>query len=70
MSGVWGWTRTSSKNLKQKIKIKIMQELPITKLERPDQHIKVQINSLSADLKNKVKIAVQEVVTKIKEKHL
>jgi hypothetical protein len=47
-----------------------MQELPITKLERPDQHIKVQINSLSADLKNKVKIAVQEVVTKIKEKHL
>jgi len=47
-----------------------MQELPITKLERPNQHIKVQINALSADLKNKVKIAVQEVVTKIKEKHL
>ena len=32
-----------------------MQELPITKLERPNQHIKVQINALSADLKNKVK---------------
>jgi|688.fasta_scaffold233344_3 hypothetical protein len=47
-----------------------MQELPITKLERPNQHIKVQINSLSTDLKNKVKVAVQEVVTKIKEKHL
>lgn len=47
-----------------------MPELPITKLERPNQHIKVQINSLSTDLKNKVKVAVQEVVTKIKEKHL
>jgi hypothetical protein len=47
-----------------------MQELPLTKLERPNQHIKAQINSISTDLKNKVKVAVQEVVTKIKEKHL
>jgi hypothetical protein len=47
-----------------------MSELPITKLERPDQHIKVQVNSISTELKNKVKIAVQEVVNKIKEKHL
>jgi hypothetical protein len=47
-----------------------MSELPLPKLERPDQHIKVQINSLSTDLKNKVKVAVQQVVTKIKEKHL
>ena len=47
-----------------------MQELPILKLERPEQHIKVQVNSISTELKNKVNIAVQEVVTKIKEKHL
>jgi hypothetical protein len=47
-----------------------MPELPITKLERPEQHIKVQINSISTELKNKVKTVVQEVVTKIKEKHL
>jgi hypothetical protein len=47
-----------------------MQELPILKLERPDQHIKVEVNEINAELKNKVKIAVQEVVTKIKEKHL
>jgi hypothetical protein len=47
-----------------------MSELPITKLERPEQHIKVQVNSISTELKNKVKIAVQEVVNKIKEKHL
>jgi hypothetical protein len=47
-----------------------MQELPITKLERPDHTIKVQVNSISSELKNKIKVAVQEVVTKIKEKHL
>jgi hypothetical protein len=45
-----------------------MAELP--KLERPDVHIKVQVNAISTELKNKVKVAVQEVVTKIKEKHL
>ena len=32
-----------------------MPELPIIKIERPEQHIKVQINALSADLKSKVK---------------
>jgi hypothetical protein len=47
-----------------------MSQLPLPKLERPNQHIKTQINSLSTELKNKVKVAVQEVVTKIKEKHL
>jgi hypothetical protein len=47
-----------------------MQELPILKLERPDKKIKVQVNPISTELKTKVKIAVQEVVTKIKEKHL
>lgn len=40
------------------------------RLERPEQTIKVQVNAISNELKNKVKIAVQEVVTKIKEKHL
>jgi hypothetical protein len=47
-----------------------MPELPIIRLERPNQHIKVQVNSVSTELKNKVKVAVQEVVNKIKEKHL
>jgi hypothetical protein len=42
----------------------------IVKLERPKTLIKVQVNAISNELKNKVKIAVQEVVTKIKEKHL
>ena len=42
----------------------------LIKVERPEVHIKVEINPISAELKNKVKIAVQEVVTKIKEKHL
>jgi len=39
-------------------------------IERPEQTIKVEVNAISNELKNKVKIAVQEVVTKIKEKHL
>jgi hypothetical protein len=47
-----------------------MSELPIIRLERPNQHIKVQVNSISTELKTKVKIAVQDVATKIKEKHL
>jgi len=47
-----------------------MQELSITKLERPNQHIKVQINAISTELKDKVKIAIQSVVNKIKDKHL
>jgi hypothetical protein len=44
--------------------------LEIIKPERPEVHIKVEVNAISAELKNKVKIAVQEVVTNIKEKHL
>ena len=40
------------------------------RIERPEQTIKVEVNAISNELKNKVKIAVQEVVTKIKEKHL
>jgi len=42
----------------------------IVKLERPQTIIKTQTNAVSNELKNKVKIAVQEVVTKIKAKHL
>jgi hypothetical protein len=42
----------------------------LIKVERPDVHIKVEVNSISEELKNKVKTAVQEVVNKIKEKHL
>ena len=42
----------------------------LIKVERPEVHIKVEINPISEELKNKVKVAVQEVVTKIKEKHL
>jgi hypothetical protein len=42
----------------------------LVKVERPEVHIKVEVNSITTELKNKVKIAVQEVVTKIKEKHL
>lgn len=37
---------------------------------RPDQHIKVVINPISSELKLKTKTAFQEVVNKIKEKHL
>ena len=44
--------------------------IEIIKPERPEVHIKVEVNSISSELKNKVKVAVQEVVTKIKEKHL
>jgi hypothetical protein len=39
-------------------------------LERPKVHIVVQVNPISDELKVKVKNAVQEVVNKIKEKHL
>jgi hypothetical protein len=41
-----------------------------TDLERPAQHVKVEVNSIGDALKNKVKAAVQAVVNKIKEKHL
>jgi hypothetical protein len=39
-------------------------------LERPDQHIKVKINSISNELKAKVATAIVAVVTEIKKKHL
>lgn len=38
--------------------------------ERPDQVIKSEVHNTSTELKVKVKNAVQEVITKIKEKHL
>jgi hypothetical protein len=38
--------------------------------ERPVVHITVEINQISSELHEKVKTAVQEVVNKIKEKHL
>jgi hypothetical protein len=37
---------------------------------RPDSTIKVDINPISSELKLKTKEAFQEVVNKIKEKHL
>jgi len=37
---------------------------------REDNHIKVVINPISSELKIKMKTAFQEVVNKIKEKHL
>jgi hypothetical protein len=38
--------------------------------ERPTTVIKAVISPLSTDLKTKISTAFQEVVTKIKEKHL
>jgi hypothetical protein len=40
------------------------------KIERPKTVIKTIVAPLNTELKNKVKIAFQQVVTKIKEKHL
>jgi hypothetical protein len=37
---------------------------------REDNNIKVVINPISSELKLKMKDAFQEIVTKIKEKHL
>ena len=37
---------------------------------RPPQHLKIQVNPISNDLKTKIKLAVLDVVAKIKEKHL
>ena len=39
-------------------------------LERPSVHVTIQVNQISDDLKVKVKTAIQEVVNRIKEKHL
>lgn len=39
-------------------------------VERPIQHILVKVSPLSTELKNKVKLAVEEIKNKIKEKHL
>ena len=40
------------------------------KIHRPAQIIKTIVAPLSSDVKTKIAIAFQEVVTKIKEKHL
>lgn len=40
------------------------------KIERPNSVIKVNITPLTADKKTKIASAVQEVVNKIKTKHL
>jgi hypothetical protein len=40
------------------------------KVERPNQTIKVIISPITNDLKVKAATAFQEVVTKIKQKHL
>lgn len=42
----------------------------IKRVERPDNTIKAVIAPLSTELKAKISTAFQEVVTKIKEKHL
>jgi hypothetical protein len=40
------------------------------RIERPAQLVKTNITPISAELKSKIATAFQEVVTKIKEKHL
>lgn len=40
------------------------------RIERPAQVIKSEIKPLSTDLKTKIALAFQEVVNRIKEKHL
>lgn len=42
----------------------------IQKIERPAQTIKSVVAPISADLKTKIATAFQEVVTRIKVKHL
>lgn len=37
---------------------------------RPNQHIKIEVNPVSQDVKLKVKTAFQEVINAIKVKHL
>ena len=44
-------------------------ETPSTRVERPDVTIKKIITPLSNDLKNKINVAIVQVVNKIKEKH-
>jgi hypothetical protein len=39
-------------------------------IERPPQHVKVKVNPISNDLKLKMKLAVIEIVDRIKAKHL
>jgi hypothetical protein len=39
-------------------------------VERPIKHVVVEINSISNELQEKIKVAVQEVVNNIKERHL
>lgn len=47
-----------------------MAKTPKIREERPDTVIKPVIAPLSTDIKTKISTAFQEVVTKIKEKHL
>jgi hypothetical protein len=37
---------------------------------RPNQHITVEVNSVSSELKAKIKLAFLDVITKLKDKHL
>lgn len=37
---------------------------------RPNQHITVEVNPISTQLKDKVKLAFLDVITKLKDKHL
>jgi hypothetical protein len=37
---------------------------------RPNQHVKIEINPVSSDVKLKIKTAFQEVINAIKDKHL
>jgi hypothetical protein len=47
-----------------------MSKTPKTRINRPITVIKSVINPLSNDLKGKLSTAFQEVVSKIKDKHL
>lgn len=37
---------------------------------RPNQHITIQVNPISTELKDKIKLAFLDVITKLKDKHL
>ncbi len=47
-----------------------MAKTPKTRIERPAQIIKSVVAPITTDIKEKIATAFQEVVNKIKEKHL
>jgi hypothetical protein len=47
-----------------------MSKTPKTRIERPLTVIKTVVSPISNDIKTKISTAFQELVTKIKDKHL